>query len=112
MEITVTTQLENLIVTLHNADMSSSTQTHTDSTAATLSLDKVCKTEDCNDGDSKDTDRYLHTNTLGVGGKIDSHKYCGHGFYDSELIQKRFVRILKEPKQQNSTAKARCNMPT
>lgn len=75
MEVTVTTQLESVTVTPDNADLSSHTETqpeekgavHTDSTAAALSLDSVCKTEDCDDDDedddSEDSDRYLHTCT-------------------------------------------------
>lgn len=61
MDVTVTTQLENLIVTIDNADTSSNTQTHTEDAAAahtnsaTLSLDNVGQTEDRDD--LKDSDR-------------------------------------------------------
>lgn len=51
MNATVTTQLENLIVTIDSADMSSKTQSHTE-------VADLCKSEDCDDDDSKDSDRY------------------------------------------------------
>lgn len=72
MEVTMTTQLECLVVTPDDADTSSNTQTHgeetgdvqADSTAATLSSVSVCKTEDSDDDDSEDSDRYLHRHTI------------------------------------------------
>lgn len=60
MEITVTTRLENLLVTPDNAETASNTQTHSDEKgadpqmAAVVSSD-VCKSKDCSDEDS---DRY------------------------------------------------------
>ncbi|XP_030580478.1 H/ACA ribonucleoprotein complex non-core subunit NAF1-like [Archocentrus centrarchus] len=65
MEITVTTQLENLLVTPDNAETASNTQTlseeksvdaQTHSIAATVSVDGVCKSTDCSDEDSEDSD--------------------------------------------------------
>ncbi|XP_051242388.1 H/ACA ribonucleoprotein complex non-core subunit NAF1 [Dicentrarchus labrax] len=68
MEVTTTTQLEPLTVALDDADTSSNTNTqtdpeeagdvHTNSAAATQSLDSVCKTEECDDDDedSEDSD--------------------------------------------------------
>lgn len=70
MEVTVTTQLENLIVTFGNTPSCTQTQPEEaaaafpDTSAATLSLGGVCKMERCDDdddADSKDTVRYLHT---------------------------------------------------
>ncbi len=60
MEVTMTTQVENLSVTPDKADMSSNTEIHP---GETLPLDSVCKTEDSDDGDSEDSDRYLYTHT-------------------------------------------------
>lgn len=69
MDVTLTTQLENLIVAPDGADTSSHLQTHpeetdvkTECTVATLSVDAVRKTEDCDDDDDEDSDRY-YTNT-------------------------------------------------
>lgn len=68
MEVTVTTQLENLIVTPENVDAESNArpeetggeETHqTAAAAAASSLDIVFKTEDSDD----DSDRYLLTDT-------------------------------------------------
>lgn len=65
VEITVTTQLENLLVTPDNAETASNTQTLSEeksvdaqmhSIAATVSLDGVCKSTDCSDEDSEDSD--------------------------------------------------------
>lgn len=56
MEVTGTTQLENPIVSFDHADTLSSTQTHPGD-----ALDSVCRMEDCDDDDSEDSDRYLHT---------------------------------------------------
>lgn len=69
MEVTVTTQLENLIVTPDSTDMSNTPRhpeeaeaAHTDSTAETL-LNGACKTEVCDDDESKDCNRYAHSCT-------------------------------------------------
>lgn len=65
MEFSMTTQLENLIVTPDSTNTSSKPQTHpeetgdTASTATVLPLDSVCKAEDIDDEDSEDSDRYL-----------------------------------------------------
>lgn len=65
MEVTVSTQLENLIVTSDEADAASNTPTQAEGTgdvltaAAALPLDVVCKKEDCDDDDSEDSDRYF-----------------------------------------------------
>ena len=71
MDVTVRTKLENLIVTPVNVALPSNTQKypeekgafHEDSTAATLSINTVCKTGDYDDNNSEDSDRYLHTHT-------------------------------------------------
>lgn len=68
MDVTVTSQLENLIVTLADADASPSTETPPEekadvdpnSTAVVLSSDAVCETKDC-----EDEDRYSHRRLVG-----------------------------------------------
>lgn len=69
MEVTMTTQLENLNVTPDGADTSTSQahpeetgDAHTDSKAAVHSLDGVCRTEVCEDS-SDGSDRYLPWHT-------------------------------------------------
>lgn len=72
MEVTMTSQLENLIVTPTDVDATADAQTlpeesgdvQTGSAAAAPFLDGVCKVEECEGDDSDDSDRYLHTHTL------------------------------------------------
>lgn len=76
MDVTLTTQLENLIVAPDGADTSSHPQTRpeeadvkTECTGETLSVDSVCKTGDCEDDDEEDSDRY-YTNTQQSAGPL------------------------------------------
>ena len=78
MEVTMTTQLECLVVTPDDADTSSNTHTHgeeaedvqADSTAAAPSSVSVCKTEDSDDDDSEDSDRYFHRHYAAITGSL------------------------------------------
>lgn len=66
MAFSMTTQLENLIVTPDSTNTSSKPQTHPEETGDTAStatvppFDSVCKAEDIDDDDSEDSDRYFH----------------------------------------------------
>lgn len=58
MEVTVTTQVGNLMVTLDNAQ-TSHTQTHPAGAGITDSAATLCL-EDCDEDESEDSDRYLY----------------------------------------------------
>lgn len=55
MEVTVDTQLENLVLTLDSSELSASVQQQS---AAAAALDGVCRRDGCN-ADLEDPDRYL-----------------------------------------------------
>lgn len=67
MEVSMTTQLENLIVTPDNTNTritqthaEESEDAHTASAAAVPMSGSVCKTDNSDEDDSEDSDRYFH----------------------------------------------------
>lgn len=68
MEVSMTTQLENLIVTPDNTNTpitqthaEESEDVHTASAASVPASDSVCKTDNSDEDDSEDSDRYFHS---------------------------------------------------
>ncbi|XP_029297887.1 H/ACA ribonucleoprotein complex non-core subunit NAF1 isoform X2 [Cottoperca gobio] len=99
MDVTMTTQLENLIVTPADVDTSSNTghpEGHPEEPAATLSLDSVCMTEDCEAEDSEDSDSSSSSSSSSPSAPVVGDDDDDEGFSQPAPIKTRDEVLLEE----------------